>query len=256
MTTERSGERAERPSPGKRFRELREAKGLTLEAASEATHVRVRYLDALEREDVESLLAAAYAKSFLKAYARLLEADEALVDHYRELIHDRWQTEPPSLDGEPSGGSVGKFVLLCVIGVALAVTVVVLLSSRASDDMPMSDGLGLGTTIPLTHDTTAHDSVVQARVSQTTPPAALTLEIVAVETTWVEIITDSTKRRSETLNPGEIRLVDADHDFTVTLGNARGVELRLNGKELPAFGPRGAVIRDAVITREILDTIP
>lgn len=255
METEYRGDTSERQSPGLRLRELRESRGLTLEAASEATHVKVRYLDALEREDIESLLAAAYAKSFLKAYARLLEADETLIDQYRELIHDRQHEEPPSGEGESTGGGAGKLVLLGAFGIAAAVTMVVVFSTGTPDGQTMPAEPALGTTIPMTSDTTAYDSVPR-HVTQPIIPAALTLEIVAVDTTWVEIITDSKIRRAETLDPGEIRLLDADHDFAVTLGNAGGVELRLNGRRLPALGPRGAVVRDAIITREILDKIP
>ena len=255
METENGIDTPLRPSPGARLRELREARGLTLEAASEATHVKARYLDALEREDVESLLAAAYAKSFLKAYARLLEADETLIDQYRDLIHDRWLTESPPGEREPAGGGGGRLILLGAFGVAAIVTVILVLSSGALDGKTVSDELTSGTTIPLVSDTVAFDSVSQ-HLTQPVIPAQLTLEVVAVETTWVEIITDGKTRRSETLNPGEIRLLDADHGFTVTLGNGAGVELRLNGRRLPALGPRGAVVREAIITQESLEEMP
>ena len=136
-----------------------------------------------------------------------------------------------------------------------AVTMIVVFTTRTPDGNTTPDEAVLGTTLRVASDTTVFDSVPQ-HLTQQVVPRALTLEVVAVETTWVEIVIDSKTRRSETLNPGEIRLLDADRDFTVTLGNAGGVELRLNGRRLPALGPRGAVVRDAVITQESLEEIP
>ena len=60
---------------GPELRRAREALGLTIEAAAEATRIRARYLRALEDEDLESLPAPVFATGLLRSYAAFLHLD-------------------------------------------------------------------------------------------------------------------------------------------------------------------------------------
>src|SRR3712207_9493670 len=53
----------------------RKQRGLTLDEAEQATKIRKRYLDGLEREDFGVLPDAVYARGFLKTYANYLGLD-------------------------------------------------------------------------------------------------------------------------------------------------------------------------------------
>ncbi len=59
-------------SVGERLRQTRLQKNLTLEQASQATRVRVHYLEALERDDLEALPSRVQGKGFLRLYADFL----------------------------------------------------------------------------------------------------------------------------------------------------------------------------------------
>jgi cytoskeletal protein RodZ len=65
---------------GRALREQREQRGLKLERAAEATHIRKHYLQALEDGDFGALPSAAQVRGFLRAYASYLDlnADELL----------------------------------------------------------------------------------------------------------------------------------------------------------------------------------
>lgn len=79
--------------------------------------------------------------------------------------------------------------------------------------------------------------------------AALTLDLEALELSWVVVQSDGGSAHEALLQPGErIRWTAADR-FTVTLGNAGGVRVELNGKAQGPFGPRGKVVRDIVLKR-------
>jgi transcriptional regulator with XRE-family HTH domain len=53
---------------------------LTLAQVSEATRIRVHYLQALENDDLSAMTSAAQARGFLRIYAQFLELDlEALI---------------------------------------------------------------------------------------------------------------------------------------------------------------------------------
>ena len=60
---------------GKQLRQAREARNLSLEQVAQATHIRVRYLQALEAEQFELLPSTAQLRGFLRAYAGALKLD-------------------------------------------------------------------------------------------------------------------------------------------------------------------------------------
>jgi cytoskeleton protein RodZ len=65
----------------------RARRGLDIETVAERTKIRAKYLRALETEDWDVLPSTAYAKGFLRTYARLLGLDaDALVDEYRRRV--------------------------------------------------------------------------------------------------------------------------------------------------------------------------
>jgi hypothetical protein len=81
---------------GTSLREARLRKGLTLTAASEATKIRGRHLQALEDEQFDVLPAQTYVRGFLKTYADYLGLDGQLyVDEYSSRF---WVAE----EGGPS----------------------------------------------------------------------------------------------------------------------------------------------------------
>ena len=69
------------------------------------------------------------------------------------------------------------------------------------------------------------------------------LVIRAVEATWVRVQTDEGRIAEELLPAGASREWAAERRFLLTIGNAGGVELTLNGKALPPLGAKGTVIQ-------------
>ncbi len=73
------------------------------------------------------------------------------------------------------------------------------------------------------------------------------LVVRALEATWVRVQVDRTTTVEELLPAGAVREWSAQQDFVLTVGNAGGVELTLNGQRLPPLGGSGAVIRELVL---------
>jgi cytoskeleton protein RodZ len=69
------------------------------------------------------------------------------------------------------------------------------------------------------------------------------LVIRAVEPTWIRVQTDEGRIAEELLPAGASREWAAERRFLLTIGNAGGVELTLNGRPLPPLGPKGTVIQ-------------
>lgn len=93
-------------------------------------------------------------------------------------------------------------------------------------------------------------------------PATLTLELIAHpnERTWFDILTVSSfAERPETtaldfiLFPGESKTIEATDAFILlTVSNAGGFTMKLNGRELPSLGDPADVKQGVVITRDNL----
>ncbi len=76
------------------------------------------------------------------------------------------------------------------------------------------------------------------------PPTATTqrLVITAVEETWLKVITDGMRATEYMLKTGDLLQLEAEKGFNLLIGNAAGISMALNGKEIPVRGRRGQVI--------------
>lgn len=73
------------------------------------------------------------------------------------------------------------------------------------------------------------------------------LEIEATELTWVVVQADNASPLEALLQPSQRGNWEAKQQFTLTLGNAAGVVVRLNGETRGPFGKPGEVVREVVI---------
>ncbi len=80
-------------------------------------------------------------------------------------------------------------------------------------------------------------------------PRRLLLVAEATEPTWMAVQSDGGERRQVLLRTGERVRFGADAGFVVTVGNAGGVQLSLNGERLPMLGKSGEVVRDLALPR-------
>jgi len=67
------------------------------------------------------------------------------------------------------------------------------------------------------------------------------------EATWLRVRTEDGRTSEEMIPPGEIREWVSNRPFVLTVGNAAGVTLELNGQKLPPLGGRGAVIGNLIL---------
>ena len=68
------------------------------------------------------------------------------------------------------------------------------------------------------------------------------LVISAEDTSWVQVIMDGSEKKELLLKRGESITAEADNNIRVVIGNAGGVSLKFDGKELPS-GKNGEVLR-------------
>jgi cytoskeleton protein RodZ len=71
------------------------------------------------------------------------------------------------------------------------------------------------------------------------------------ETTWIRVRTEDGRTTEETIPPNEVREWVSNGPFVLTIGNAGGVSLELNGRAVPRLGASGAVISRLVLPPDV-----
>jgi cytoskeleton protein RodZ len=261
-------------SLGTYLRELRSAKDISLDEVTRATRVGRAHLEALEAEDLASLPAPVFVRGFIRAYCEFLQADpvEAL-SRYRELTGDRPHAAT-SGRLEPRAGGIGlapvfvSVILLVVLGAALFVLNSGRSSSSRVSRIPTSAPAPGATvsTAPARPDreppaiappvaiapaapaaTPLPAAASPASVTADAPRPAKRLVVKALEPTWIRVQLDGARSIEELLPAGATREWTAEKRFIVTVGNAGGISLELNGRVLPPIGASGTVIRELVL---------
>jgi len=220
-------------SVGIRLRELRETKGVSLDDIARSTRVGRRYLEALESDSLGELPSPVFVKGFIRAYCQFLEAspDEAL-GLYREATGETVKPDRvQSAVHTPPTRRVGPLMVSLVLFVALGVSLFALqIGFKSSPPPPPA--------VP----------VQPAPVPAAEPrPSAQRLLIRAVEPTWIRVQVDEGQVTEELLQAGAVREWTAAQRFVLTVGNAGGLEVDLNGRRIPALGAKGAVIQRLVL---------
>jgi len=264
-------------SVGVYLRELREKKGVSLEDMARATRVGRMQLEALEGESFIELPAPVFVKGFIRAYCQFLDTrpDEALA-HYRALIGEthspgRAVTTGRGRPTRPLTPIAVSLVLLAVLGGGLLVVHLAGKSGGAGSKSPASptDSGATAVTTAAPARTAEMPAPAPTAVEPTTAPAqnrtpapvagavaappvtATTgqqrLMVKAIEPTWLRVTTDRGNAVEETLPVGAVREWNTEKHFVLTVGNAGGLEVTLNGQRLPPLGDRGVVIRDLVL---------
>lgn len=248
-------------SLGIRLREIRLAKGVSLEDIARSTRVGRRHLEALETDTWGELPAPVFVKGFIRAYCEFLDAspDEAL-ELYREASGEPVKPErvQPAAHAPPSrraGPLMVSLVLFVALGASLFALRIGLKSSprpgAAVSGSALGDAGSVASSAPIPVTTVPAVPVQPAPVPAGEPkPAGQRLLIRAVEPTWIRVQVDEGQVAEELLQAGAVREWTAARRFVLTVGNAGGLEVDLNGRRIPALGARGAVIQRLVLPVE------
>lgn len=233
---------------GEELRAAREARNLSLSDVSERLHIRTVYLQSLEEEDWAAIAAPVYVRGFLRTYARFLGLDpEPAVARFNETV-------PPEAGSPPRARLVGTRVrrgpspwlwLATAAAVALVAFVgynyyelqkeqpigVVGTTSEPAIASPMP-AIRLGRP-------TANASAPRATAAAEAGGKVLALRL--VQRSWLRIAVDGSVPMEGIYPAGTARVF---HGKTVTVraGNAAGVDVTVNGRDVGTLGAPGDVV--------------
>ncbi|MFQ5828231.1 MAG: helix-turn-helix domain-containing protein [Candidatus Methylomirabilia bacterium] len=258
-------------SLGVYLRELRRAKGLTLEEIARQTRVPRRYLESLEAEDFDQLPAPIFTKGFIRCYCQSLdEPPDGALARYRELIGEAANPPSPAVlsrlpERRSRGPMLASLVLLIVLGLSLFILTVNLQGRWGEVPIAPSEPRRIAAPAPPAPVKSAEPVSVPeampyeelAGLVEPTPrvepaPAVEPARLVArtSEPTWVRVQLDDGKVVEELLPAGATRQWTSEKRFVLTIGNAGGISLELNGEPLPPLGTSGEVIHNLVLPSE------
>jgi cytoskeletal protein RodZ len=282
---------------GEHLRREREMRGVSLEEISASTRISIRFLQAIENEELSKLPGGIFTRSFVRTYARYLGLDEERVLADCQLAGK----QKPEIDiprittsrARPNETAARTRIIGLVVAVALlaggyalfrhsrrvrerrsSAPVAISPSTPAPGANLPANAAAAQPAVPAAPEskpaqTTAPTSpggettgpgtpqgnppsleakanrTKQGATSQAANPAAapsdLVLQVAATERAWVAVDADGKTVLQKVMNPNEVENLKAHDSFDITVGNAQGIVLTLNGETLKPLGRSGEV---------------
>ena len=240
------------PKIGDELRAGREARHLSLSEVSEQLHIRSVYLEALEAENWALIGAPVYVRGFLRTYARYLGLEpEPAVRDFNETL-SRVPAAAPERRVSPRSSRRGQaspwlWVAALAAAILLGFVGYNYVELRASHRaLALAEPLALGGPVPASSQVAAAPPAAARALS---PAERRTLEVRLTKTTWLLVEIDGSKQLEGTFPPGTRKAFHGKL-AEIRTGNAGGVDLRVNGKELGTMGHSGGVVQRRVTLDE------
>lgn len=246
-------------------------KGLSLKEVEQATKIRTRYLEGLEREDPTVLPDPVYARGFLKTYANFLGLDgESLSRELRDRRAPRRERQlnheaPGTSDFEqplitPGGvggaerrrisGATVLTIALAVLVIAAVIGALYYVGSRSvgsgADDAPEEqaverepDPAPSQKEEPAAETTTGAAAGKADEANDDAPETAPVTVRVDGAPAGLTVSVDGTVALDQFAQPGFSQTFEARNSVTVSTANAGAVEVEVDGENLGRLGRYG-----------------
>jgi cytoskeletal protein RodZ len=219
---------------GETLKAQRAKKDLSLEEVQAAIKVNKRFIKAMEDNEFSKIPTYVAAKGFLKNYAIFLGLDS------RELLSELAEKFPPEKTSNPKlvvpvrtdfklpdlfsnlAAQKRRVILICVLLALIAIYFGGQLIFRMVErrENPRTSAVPLA--VPVNR--------------------ALSLEVTAVDKAWVLIKADGDLITDEVLSIGDTRVWAANDHLLIKTGNAGGIRIKFNGKNIGILGEENAVV--------------
>jgi hypothetical protein len=272
--TEADKDVTSRRSFGEELRRERELRQISLREVADATKINLRFLEALENNDFDTLPGGFFVRGFIKAFARHIGVnEEAMVNAYlMELGRQRGRSasapvlapapaQPPSADPAPappkpaaahpassaaSPGGRGVIVgasLLAFFGLAFLLWSTVRQMGAGAVRTPAVS--------PGAETAAAPDAAAAAAPAGLLepPPSSLSVEIGVRRRSWVRVLCDGRELVNRTLDSGARRSFECQEEVSVSASEAQALEVRINDRPLALPGAPGERLTPFLVRR-------
>lgn len=249
----------------------------SLDDVERSLRIRAEQLEAIEEGQIEKLPGKVYAIGFVRTYSEYLGLDGSkMVELFKAQAAGK--THDPELHF-PIAASDSKvpplwLALLCVmvlggiivtwVGMrdeerAIVTEIPEVPETLKAEAMEESANKGEGEQTDAANDENGEQAAAEAETAQTPqeepaePPKPKGTTLIIKENSWVEIQTDGNKKiLSRVLNQGEEYFIPERDGLTMSIGNAAGIEMIVDGIRVEKVGNKGEVIRNMPLSTEAL----
>jgi cytoskeleton protein RodZ len=254
----RDPEATDRANFGAELRREREMRNISVREISDTTKISTRFLTAIESGDYAALPAPVFTRGFIREYAGYLGLDgEEMVDRYMAIIgrqEQRQEIEEAEMrervsgafPGLPAGGTM-KWVLAGLATLVVLMVVVWMVTRGDADAPPAEDP----------SEVAAPPPVLPATDPEPVPTAEqVQLRLTATGDSWINVRVDEADPVDFMLTSGQTRELTGEREIELlSVGNAGGVVVTLNGIELDALGREGQVVRNRVFDLDYVNDL-
>ena len=278
-------------SVGRILRSARERQSRDLSEIADELCLTQQYLRAIEEDDVKSLPGAFFYKNFVRQYAAILGVKESeiasgvqsLAAAAEEPVQPGALVQPPVRPMDPIVADNNRsYFAHTRLGMSVAALAVALLAcsgfyawwSRPAEAAVAKRSLPpviqpqvqpvvqpVQQELPAQTDALPVDTAVNAQVTAVAESQTVdginhvVLNLSATEKTWLSISSEGKRLFSGFLEPSQTKTLTGLDAARMTVGNAGGIEVRLNGKPIGPIGKSGQV-RTVVFTPDNFEVLP
>ena len=248
---------------GQKLQAAREVKQWSLTDTEEITKISVRYIQALEEENYDILPGATYAKGYLRTYAKQLGLNP---DEIIALYNFSATPEPiPVLEVPTSVIKVRPqwvrpVALASMAALAIVLVIAIAVYSQAGNKLAAQPYSPAALpSAPQAQQVTPVPSapvVPDPAAVAATPQDGLTVQLAFTQDCWIQFTIDGQPPSQAVFKAGTTKELKGTSKIElVSIGNASGLSVTLNGKALPSFKDGNKVVNNVVLNQDILKTL-
>jgi cytoskeletal protein RodZ len=248
---------------GRKLREARERRGLSLRQIASATKISMLTLEALEKNDIARLPGGIFSRGVVRSYAVEvgLDPEETIQEFMGQYPQDSVTAGHPTTRRSDNDGDVESdrrtattFLRLILVSIPVAAIVVYYgFSGRRAEEV--RHALGVQASEPAAPSTPAiapqpppadadrdAPAVVAGRaavVRDGQDADRLVVQLKAVQRSWVSAIVDGQRAVQRVFQPGDEQTLDVRRDIVLTAGDGGAITVTLNGAAAKPIGPSG-----------------
>lgn len=256
---------------GRKLREARERRGVSLRQIADRTKIAVSVLEALERNDISRLPGGIFCRAFVRSFATEIGLDpeatihEFIVQFPQDSVtvgHPRSQQIVDNAALESDRRMASTVLGLIVLAIPIAAAVIYLtLTGRG-----MAPAAAPAAVQSAAGDTAAAAARLQraatdgARSTAAVGGAAgdnlVTVALAVTRPSWVSAIVDGETQVERLLQPGEQRTLQVRRELVLSVGDAGGVAIIVNGTAARPLGKDGESVTKRLTPNNLTEFLP
>jgi transcriptional regulator with XRE-family HTH domain len=274
------------PTLGQELKRLRENRGISLHQISDATHIGVRFLQAIESDTYDILPGGIFNRAFVRKFAAKvgMDEEEALSLYEKQIVESGGEEGPRNNylraeefeEKKASFNWLGTAILLALLGAGLYAATTFFKNRSTPPDQSNLVSPTIAPTATATPDATASPvsspspgaspeaspaASPDASPAMTPPPGGMLVQLEALSgECWVSVKPDGLGTRQQLIKAGEpFEFTANEKMYFFSMGNYPALNIKINGRTInpDKLAPerKGVVVKNVLITKDNYQTL-